>query len=254
MGKKLSEAIQEMTNYDVLPDVKPEDFEINSVAALPEPLADAKARNKANREKFFSMIKAQTEKARKDLKIDDELKNRQVGGNGILVEDIKSYEDIIPTINKAFIDARWKVYDEARAAIQDLLVENDIYNESAFYKLNDRLNKRLTELFTELNSNYHYWYNKDTTTDEGRIYGESMGKRKLKKNLTEAVKISVKDYKPWNGATITYKRIQEADKLDYLNSLLEEIYPDGIDAQTLNDLLWFDADWILEMLGIEVEE
>ena len=261
MGKKLSEAVQEMTNYDVLPDVKPEDLEINSVAALPEPLADAKARNKANREKFFNMIKTQTEKARKDLKIDDELKNRQVGGNGILVEDVEPNKDTSAVIYDVFKNTRWKAYDDIKATIQDSLVENDIYDEAAFYKINDKLNKKLTSLFLELNSDYNYWYNNHnakyieyTAADEGKRYGESISKEKPKKNLTEAVKISVKDYKPRNGTTLTYKRIQEADKLDYLENLLEEIYPDGIDAQTLNDLLWFDADWILEILGIEVEE
>ena len=68
-----------------------------------------------------------------------------------------------------------------------------------------------------------------------------------------AVKVDVRDYKPWSGATIAYSRIQEEGKLDYLFQLLEEIYPDGIDAQALNDLLWFDREWLYQILGIKDE-
>ena len=37
-------------------------------------------------------------------------------------------------------------------------------------------------------------------------------------------------------------------------NLINELYPDGIDATTLNDILWFDSDWILESLGVKEEE
>ena len=35
--------------------------------------------------------------------------------------------------------------------------------------------------------------------------------------------------------------------------MLEDMYPDGLTATELNDLLWFDADWVLSMVGIEEE-
>lgn len=31
--------------------------------------------------------------------------------------------------------------------------------------------------------------------------------------------------------------------------LVEELYPEGIDETELNDLLWFESDWIYESLG-----
>lgn len=64
---------------------------------------------------------------------------------------------------------------------------------------------------------------------------------------------SFDSYKPWAGAEDTYNIIEGHDKLDDLEELLEEWYPDGITEDALNDLLWFEADDILDALGIPVE-
>lgn len=37
-------------------------------------------------------------------------------------------------------------------------------------------------------------------------------------------------------------------------SLIEELYPDGIGRTELNDIMWFDSDWIFETLGISEDE
>ena len=36
--------------------------------------------------------------------------------------------------------------------------------------------------------------------------------------------------------------------------LIEELHPDGLSETTLNDILWFESDWIFETLGITEEE
>lgn len=36
--------------------------------------------------------------------------------------------------------------------------------------------------------------------------------------------------------------------------MIEDLYPDGIDATQINDIFWFDFDWIAQMLGYEDEE
>lgn len=83
-------------------------------------------------------------------------------------------------------------------------------------------------------------------------------KESLKESLNEEVKIisDLSDYTPWSGAVDTWKQIQDADKVDELDSMLEEIYPDGLTMTELNDILWFDSEWVLSSLGIieEVEE
>jgi len=57
------------------------------------------------------------------------------------------------------------------------------------------------------------------------------------------------DYKAWSGAVETLERIKYLGLEDSFNNLIEELYPDGIDETQLNDILWFEEDWIFEMLG-----
>ena len=68
------------------------------------------------------------------------------------------------------------------------------------------------------------------------------------------MKIITTNYSPWSGAIDTYNTIEEAGKLEEFESLIDELYPDGIEEVKLNDILWFESDWILEMLGLSEEE
>lgn len=58
----------------------------------------------------------------------------------------------------------------------------------------------------------------------------------------------------WNGALVTYNIIAENDKLQELIDLLEELYPEPVDITTINDLLWFEEEFIYEQLNIEGQE
>lgn len=71
-----------------------------------------------------------------------------------------------------------------------------------------------------------------------------------------ALKITtgIENFKPWSGAISTWNEIEEANKVDELEYLLEDLYPEGIDEGQLNDLLWFESDWIYESLGITEED
>lgn len=62
------------------------------------------------------------------------------------------------------------------------------------------------------------------------------------------------NYQPWSGAVYAYNRIIDEGKWDEFESMLEELYPDGMTETQLNDLLWFDSDGLYETLGIEDEE
>ena len=70
------------------------------------------------------------------------------------------------------------------------------------------------------------------------------------------MEMSLEKFEAWSGAVDTKKKIIEAGKVDEFDELIEELYPDGIDATTLNDLLWFDVEWLYENLGMieETEE
>jgi hypothetical protein len=58
----------------------------------------------------------------------------------------------------------------------------------------------------------------------------------------------------WSGAVDTLNTVLDEGKEDDLMELLDELYPDGVDENDLNDFLWFDDDYIFNELGINLEE
>lgn len=66
--------------------------------------------------------------------------------------------------------------------------------------------------------------------------------------------VSLVDFDAWSGAKGTKQTIIDNDKAEEFDNLIEELYPDGLSETTLNDILWFESDWIFEMLGITEEE
>ena len=63
--------------------------------------------------------------------------------------------------------------------------------------------------------------------------------------------ISLKNFKAWSGAKDTLNKLIELDKCDDLEFILDDLYPDGLTDTQLNDILWFEDEWIFETLGIE---
>lgn len=66
--------------------------------------------------------------------------------------------------------------------------------------------------------------------------------------------ISLSNFEAWSGAVSTLDRIIEEGLCDELETIIEELYPEGIDETTLNDILWFDSEIVFEWLGIEDED
>lgn len=58
-------------------------------------------------------------------------------------------------------------------------------------------------------------------------------------------------FEPWSGAVDTFEIVQENGKIDLLESILDDLYPDGMTDTQLNDLLWFDEKSVFEWLGIK---
>jgi len=58
----------------------------------------------------------------------------------------------------------------------------------------------------------------------------------------------------WSGALDTLNTIIENDKFDDLMFLLEELYPEPVEITTLNDLLWFEPEYIYEQLNIQSDD
>lgn len=62
------------------------------------------------------------------------------------------------------------------------------------------------------------------------------------------------NYTPWGGAIDTYSIIDYHNKLDELDNLITELYPNGLSMTEFNDILWFDSEWVLEQLEIEDDD
>ena len=65
---------------------------------------------------------------------------------------------------------------------------------------------------------------------------------------------SPSDHKAWSGAKDTLNTIIEKGKAAEFDQLINELYPEGIDETHLNDLLWFEQDWLFKQLGITEDE
>ena len=104
-------------------------------------------------------------------------------------------------------------------------------------------NNFLTESFT-------YNYSAKTDSKPKRLYGT------FRNDLKEELKVimSMSSYKPWSGAEETYRKIVDNGLWEEFENMLEDIYPDGITETELNDLLWFDSDLCLELVGLKDEE
>lgn len=66
--------------------------------------------------------------------------------------------------------------------------------------------------------------------------------------------ISIRNFDAWSGAKDTAETIINAGKANEFDSLIEELYPEGIGETELNDILWFDSEWVFNQLGITEEE
>jgi len=65
---------------------------------------------------------------------------------------------------------------------------------------------------------------------------------------------NINDFDAWSGAVDTMNTVREANKIEDLESLLDEVFFDKVPTETdINDFLWFDTDYIYESLGIEEE-
>lgn len=61
---------------------------------------------------------------------------------------------------------------------------------------------------------------------------------------------SLRNFEFWSGAKYRAEMLT-CSEFDQIEAVLEDIYPDGCDETTVNDIFWFEEDWIAEMLGFE---
>ena len=65
--------------------------------------------------------------------------------------------------------------------------------------------------------------------------------------------MSLTEFNFWSGAKefaekLTYTELKELD------SVMEDIFFEGIDEVKVNDIFWFDSELVCEWLGLDLEE
>jgi len=63
--------------------------------------------------------------------------------------------------------------------------------------------------------------------------------------------LNLTNFKFWAGAkdhSFTYNELKE------LENSLEELYPDGATETTINDLFWFEEEFLSDCIGLNFEE
>ena len=61
---------------------------------------------------------------------------------------------------------------------------------------------------------------------------------------------SLRNFDFWSGAADTVKYLT-SEEIDSIESILDDLYPHGMNETELNDFFWFDNDIIAEWLGYE---
>lgn len=64
----------------------------------------------------------------------------------------------------------------------------------------------------------------------------------------------IENYEPWSGAVSRWQEIEEAGKVDELENILEDCYPEGMSMTQLNDFIWFEEETWRDWLGMELDE
>lgn len=62
--------------------------------------------------------------------------------------------------------------------------------------------------------------------------------------------INISDFKAWQGGAYTLNIVKEQGKLEELQALLEEVFPNGASATEINDFLWFEDEYIMDYLDL----
>lgn len=65
---------------------------------------------------------------------------------------------------------------------------------------------------------------------------------------------SLSNFEFWSGAKDFANKLTESE-FKLIENTLEELYPDGMSETQINDLFWFEDEWICgDILGIDYDE
>ena len=70
--------------------------------------------------------------------------------------------------------------------------------------------------------------------------------------MTIKTEQSLRNFEFWSGAK-SNAEMMTAEELDSVESALEELYPEGMTDTEINDLFWFDFEYVCELIGLEYD-
>lgn len=65
--------------------------------------------------------------------------------------------------------------------------------------------------------------------------------------------ISLQNFEFWSGAKANAAQLTAA-QLNTVEAILEDIYPDGVNETTINDLFWFEFETVADWLGLALND
>ena len=71
--------------------------------------------------------------------------------------------------------------------------------------------------------------------------------------MTIKTEQSLSNFEFWSGAKINAEQLTNKE-FDTLENELEDLYPDGMTDTELNNLFWFEFEWICEILGLSYND
>jgi hypothetical protein len=71
--------------------------------------------------------------------------------------------------------------------------------------------------------------------------------------MTIKSEVRIRDFEFWMGAADVARKLTN-EEWDTIEAALEELYPDGLAEDDLNDLFWFHADEVFGMCGLDITE
>jgi hypothetical protein len=60
---------------------------------------------------------------------------------------------------------------------------------------------------------------------------------------------SLTAFRWWGGAELNARMLTESE-LDMLDDMLIELYPNGMSETLINDIMWFEFDFVCDLLGL----
>lgn len=71
--------------------------------------------------------------------------------------------------------------------------------------------------------------------------------------MTIKTEQSLRYFEFWSGAK-GRAEMMTSEELDSVENALEELYPDGMTDTEINDLFWFDFDYVCDLIGLEYDD